>query len=130
MRLFHVHLPALLHWIGGLMVLSSIFGFLLCMCNPWLALQIVISIFSFLFHLLPFSQCFVSTISSLYSVSTKLYTLSTVLPLSNILQILDRNLDRFTFIASHIESVLSFLTQAEVGLSPGETSLFSRQRLP
>ena len=91
-------------WVCGLVFLVSLFISLVCLCNPRYAFQVVCNVGWALFHLLPYSSCVSSSVSLVISVSTKLCHLSSVLPLSSFVSMLDQGLTLVLHVVSTIHS--------------------------
>ena len=99
-------------WICGFCLLISYLSFLICMCNPSLAFEIGKSVGSALFTLLPFSSCVRSALTIGFNVSTKLYHLSSVLPLSNFVSLLEHTVDCFISVSSSLTWIDSFFSSS------------------
>ena len=93
---------ASLQWVCGLVFLSSVLISLILLCNPRYAFHIAGNVGWALFHLLPCSSCVSSFVSLCISVSTKLYQISSVLPLSSFVRMIDHSLTMIL----HVVSVL------------------------
>ena len=108
--------------------------FLICMCNPMLALQLIGHLMYFLLSLLPFSSCLLPFFSSMIRVSTKFYQVYRAIPIADFVSVVERGLDGVIYIAERLGPLFHTPTTYEfhsvIPTNSAYDFLFDMPRLP
>ena len=89
-------------WLRGVAIAFAAFFFLICKCNPLLALHILLTTGQFFFSLLPIPQCVLSLFYVFLRIASKLYQVYSTVPLGSLLCVAERGLDGVLFVGERL----------------------------